>query len=167
MRKNRHPVIGIGECHQSKKGNEMKNTISAKDAVVWHSFSNDTVMVWPRDRGIPEDTADHVWCDPIGANYRDWQTATDKQRMQLMLETAIDLAMQGVSLKSILIEFSRVREFYAMGQVSFPMCRALTSALLGECLEPNTKSYDELFSADFDVDDLYPRVVREQQDGSQ
>ena len=37
-----------------------------------------------------------------------------------------------------------MKEFRALGGKSYPMCRALTSALLGQCLEANTMSFDEL-----------------------
>jgi hypothetical protein len=69
---------------------------------------------------------------------------TDKQRVSLMLETAIDLTMQGYPLKKILTAFAVVRQFRALGSKSYPMCRALTSALVGQCLEPNTMSFEEL-----------------------
>jgi hypothetical protein len=35
-------------------------------------------------------------------------------------------------------------QFRALGSQSCPMARALTSALLGRCLEPNTMSFEEL-----------------------
>jgi hypothetical protein len=69
---------------------------------------------------------------------------TDQQRTRLMLETAIDLAMQGFALKDVLVAFAGVRQFRALGGQSYPMARALTSALLGKCLEPNTMSFEEL-----------------------
>ena len=65
-------------------------------------------------------------------------------RVQLMLETAIDLAMQGYSLKMVLTEFSKVSQFRKLGSESIPMCRALTSALLGKCLDPVTMTFEEL-----------------------
>jgi hypothetical protein len=61
-----------------------------------------------------------------------------------MLETVIDLGMQGFPLKQMLRAFAEVREFRALGSQSYPMCRALTSALLGRCLEPNTMSFEEV-----------------------
>jgi hypothetical protein len=64
----------------------------------------------------------------------------------LMLETVIDLAMQGFPLKDVLTAFAEVREFRALGSQSHPMARALTSALLGKCLEPNTMSFEELLA---------------------
>jgi hypothetical protein len=87
------------------------------------------------------------WGDPIGAAYSDWTKSTTAERMRLMTETAIELAMQGYDLKSILIEFAKVTEFRALGSASYPMCRALTSALVGKCLEPNTMSFEELLEA--------------------
>jgi len=47
-------------------------------------------------------------------------------------------------MKDILVEFAKVREFKALGSESFPMCRALTAALVGKCLEPNTMTFEEL-----------------------
>jgi hypothetical protein len=64
--------------------------------------------------------------------------------MRLMTETAIDLAMQGFALKDVLTAFAEVTEFRALGSQSYPMARALTSALLGKCLEPNTMSFEDL-----------------------
>lgn len=61
-----------------------------------------------------------------------------------MLETVIDLAMQGFDLGTVLRAFAGVEEFRALGSESYPMCRALTSALVGKCLEPNTMSFEEL-----------------------
>ena len=84
------------------------------------------------------------WCDPIGAAYSEWHDMSDDERVRLMLETAIDFAMQGIPLKTVLTAFAEVRQFRALGGQSFPMCRALTSALLGECLEPNTMTFEEL-----------------------
>jgi hypothetical protein len=44
----------------------------------------------------------------------------------------------------VLTAFAEVREFRKLGGRSYPMCRALTKALLGRCLEPNTMSFEEL-----------------------
>jgi penicillin V acylase-like amidase (Ntn superfamily) len=113
--------------------------IDAKDAVVWTNSDTKQVKVlthaWPRGA---------AWGDPIGAAYTQWNKMTDKQRVELMLETAIDLAMQGYSLKDVLTEFAQVRQFRALGEKSFPMCRALTKALVGRSLEFNTMSFEEL-----------------------
>jgi hypothetical protein len=68
----------------------------------------------------------------------------DSQRACLMLETAIDLAMQGFDLGAVLREFAEVDEFRALGSNSYPMCRALTKALTGRSLEPNDMSFEEL-----------------------
>jgi hypothetical protein len=62
----------------------------------------------------------------------------DAQRVQLMLETDIDLAMAGFAIADVLRAFAQVREFRALGRDSYPMCRALTGALVGERLDPNT-----------------------------
>jgi hypothetical protein len=96
--------------------------INAKDAVVWTNSDTKEVLVkpnvWMRE---PQGAA---WGDPIGTAYTQWNKMTDKQRVELMLETAIDLAMQGYPLKDVLTEFAQVRQFRALGEKSFPMCRA-------------------------------------------
>ena len=104
-------------------------------------FAAKDIVVWINDG---REFRPGFWADPIGAAYSEWQTMTDKQRVQLMLETVIDLAMQGFPLKDVLIALAQVREFRALGSQSYPMARALTSALLGKCLEPNTTSFEEL-----------------------
>lgn len=121
--------------------------INAKDVVVWVGDKTKEVMVQTLAWGCPEDRRGFIrvfWTDPIGAAYSEWETMTDKQRMLLMLETVIDLAVQGFPLKDVLTAFAEVREFRALGGQSYPMARALTSALLGRCLEPNTISFEEL-----------------------
>jgi hypothetical protein len=95
-----------------------------------------------------QDRKDNVfWNDPIGRSYTQWRTMSPHMRAVLMLETAIDLTMQGYDLKTILREFNKVDCFHDLGSVSAPMCRALTMALLGRCLEPNTMSFEELLIA--------------------
>jgi hypothetical protein len=116
--------------------------LDAKDIVVWVNGRTKEVMVRTHAWGCPEDRRE--WVDPIGAAYSKWREMTDKQRVRLMLETAIDLAMQGYPLKDVLTAFAGVRQFRALGSQSCPMARALTSALLGRCLEPNTMSFEEL-----------------------
>jgi hypothetical protein len=119
--------------------------LDAADIVVWVNDKMKEVMVRTHAWGCPEDRGHgHGWVDPIGAAYSSWETLTDRQRVRLMLETAIDLAMQGVPLKDVLTAFAEVRQFRALGSQSYPMARALTSALLGVCLEPNTMSFEEL-----------------------
>ena len=117
--------------------------IDAKDAVVWTNRETKEVMVKPRGQ-FAQSERGRQWGDPIGASYSDWHESNNTQRIQLMLETAIDLAMQGFPMDGILREFAKVREFRALGSQSYPMCRALTSALVGQCLEPNTMSFEEL-----------------------
>jgi hypothetical protein len=121
--------------------------IKAKDAVIWVNNDTHEVVVWQRGNGrphdLPERRTEH-WVDPIGAAYVEWRDATNDQRMRLMTETAIDLAVQGFALKDLLVAFSQVVESRALGSQSIPMCRALTSALVGQCLEPNTMSFEEL-----------------------
>lgn len=119
--------------------------IEAEEAVVWVNKKTKEVLVRPHSWGCPEERGRGLgWGDPIGAAYTQWREMNDRQRVQLMLETAIDLAMQGFSLKKILTAFVEVRQFRELGGQSYPMCRALTQALVGKCLEPNTMSFEEL-----------------------
>jgi hypothetical protein len=123
--------------------------ITAKNCVVWVNKDNKLVRVVERgssaERQILDDRAN--WGDPIGAAYSQWLKMTDSQRAVLMTETALDLAMQGHDLASVLREFAKVDCFHKLGRDSFPMCRALTSAIVGQCLEPNTMTFDELLVA--------------------
>lgn len=126
--------------------------IEAKDVVVW--VKADTKQI---DVENVEGKADWLgshrgWSDPIGASYMEWRKMTDKQRVDLMLETAIDLAMNGFELSDVLKAFSQVRQFRALGGQSFPMCRALTKALLGRSLEFNTMSFEDLLTHYLPVD---------------
>jgi hypothetical protein len=127
--------------HPTTKGS--KPMIKVKDAVVW--VNETEVIVRPHGWGVPEDHGlPGRWCDPIGAAYAEWHQITDGQRVRLMLETAIDLAMQGIPLADVLKAFATVKEFRALGGQSYPMCRALTSALIGRTLEASTMSFEEL-----------------------
>jgi hypothetical protein len=121
--------------------------IEAKDAVIWVNDDTRQVMVKPHGWGVPEDRAalraGH-WTDPIGAAYSEWHAMSDNLRVTLMLETVIDLATQGFPIATVLRAFNEIKEFHALGRKSYPMCRALTSALVGKCLEANTMSFDEL-----------------------
>lgn len=113
--------------------------ISAKDAVVWVNYETMQIAVLPTEADLPTS-----WSDPIGAHYAEWLDGNDEQRVRLMLETAIDLAMQGFSLAAVLKEFAKVKEFRALGGQSYPMCRALTQALVGQYLEFHDVSFEEL-----------------------
>lgn len=119
--------------------------IEAADAVVWVEDDMKLVMVRTHRWGVPEEhkIAGH-WTDPIGAAYSQWQTMTNQQRVQLMLETVIDLAAQDYPIKSVLKELATIKEFRELGSQSYPMCRALTSAMVGRCLEANTMTFEEL-----------------------
>jgi len=78
--------------------NEMEMMMDAKDVVVWIDDQTKQIMVKPFKWGVPEDYPEHRdghWGDPIGAAYTDWHEITKSRRIQLMLETAIDLCMQG------------------------------------------------------------------------
>jgi hypothetical protein len=118
----------------------------AKDVVVWTNDTTNEVRVAAKGEHRP-DTRGGAWGDPIGASYLQWQEMNGSQRVQLMLETAIDLAMQGFDLSAVLREFSKVEEFRALGSNSYPMCRALTKALLGQSLEPINMTFEELLEA--------------------
>ena len=122
--------------------------INAAEAVVWVNRRTHQVMVRTHAWGVPEDRAaydgDGHWSDPIGAAYAQWQRMSDAQRVQLMTETCLDLAAQGFPLPEVLKAFAEVEEFRALGSESIPMCRALTWAMVGRCLEPNTMTFEEL-----------------------
>jgi hypothetical protein len=118
----------------------------AKDVVVWTNDTTNEVRVAAKGEHRP-DTRGGAWGDPIGASYLQWQEMNGSQRVHLMLETAIDLAMQGFDLSAVLREFSKVEEFRALGSNSYPMCRALTKALLGQSLEPINMTFEELLEA--------------------
>jgi hypothetical protein len=103
--------------------------VPIEDAVIWTNRETRVVMVRPHAWGCPEDHEDRRvghWCDPIGAAYTAWHKTKPEVRLLLMLETAIDLAMQGFSLGDVLRAFAEVPEFRALGSKSYPMCRALT-----------------------------------------
>jgi hypothetical protein len=120
--------------------------IEAKDVVVWTNHSTREVRVAAKGQQPPDTRGGHCG-DPIGASYLQWQEMNNSQRVGLMLETAIDLAMQGFDLGAVLREFSQVDEFRSLGSNSYPMCRALTKALIGRSLEPNDMSFEELLVA--------------------
>ena len=117
--------------------------ISANEAVVWVNRRTKQVMVQTLGWGYGRHMS-ISWSDPIGAAYSQWQEMDNKRRMQLMVETVIELGMRDFVLKDVLKAFAEVEEFRALGGESFPMCRALTSALVGRCLEPNTMGFEEL-----------------------
>ncbi|WP_081747899.1 hypothetical protein [Bradyrhizobium sp. URHA0013] len=79
--------------------------IEAKDAVVWVNERIKEVRVVAN--GGPENWLPRPWGDPIGAAYAQWQEMTDTQRARLMTETAIDLAMAGFDLGTVLREFAK------------------------------------------------------------
>jgi hypothetical protein len=119
--------------------------IDIESMVLWTNRNTKEVMIWTHAEGAPGRRPGRgSWSDPIGAAYTQWRKMTNRQRVQLMLETAIDLTMQGYSLKTILMLFAQVPEFRALGGQSFPMCRALTKALVGRSLEPNTMNFEDL-----------------------
>jgi hypothetical protein len=84
----------------------MTTPIPAKNAVVWtnhitkrvmvvpHKLSDDQFWGRPERHGFGPRTG---WSDPIGAAYTAWRTMKPAMRVQLMLETIIDLAKTKVS----------------------------------------------------------------------
>jgi hypothetical protein len=117
----------------------------AKEVVVWTNDSTHEVRVAAKGEHRP-DTKGGAWGDPIGTSYLQWQEMNDSQRIRLMLETAMDLAMQGFELPAVLREFAKVEEFRALGSNSHPMCRALTKALVGRSLEMGDLMFEELLA---------------------
>jgi hypothetical protein len=119
--------------------------IEAKDAVVWVNRDKHKVMVrphawvWPELHGLGSG-----WSDPIGAAYAQWRRMDNKQRVQLMLETVIDLVTNDFEAATVLKAFAEIEEFRALGRQSYPMCRALTKALLGRSFEFNTMDFEQL-----------------------
>jgi hypothetical protein len=119
--------------------------LDAKDMRLWTNRRTREVVVRSEPGVLYDDDGSSArWSDPIGAAYTEWRRMTDAQRVRLMLETAIDLAMQGYPLAKVLKALATVKQFRALGSKSYPMCRALTSALVGQCLEPNTMTFEEL-----------------------
>jgi hypothetical protein len=82
--------------------------LDAKDAVVWVNYDTKQVMVRSGD-GRPLQGA---WSDPIGAAYTEWNDGNDAQRVRLMLETVLDLTMEGIPLKTILTASSSAENSY-------------------------------------------------------
>jgi hypothetical protein len=120
--------------------------MKAAEMVLWTNTHQKVVEVHVgRSRHLKRTAAG--WGDPIGASYSQWRDMNNGDRVQLMLETALDLCLQGYDLGQIVREMAKVDEFKDLGRRSFPMCRALTSALVGRCLEPNTMTFDELLVA--------------------
>jgi len=68
----------------------------------------------------------------LAVGHGKWRNMTSDERARLNTEFALDLAMQGFDLGTVLKAFAQVREFRALGAKSHPMCRALTKALIGE-----------------------------------
>jgi hypothetical protein len=105
---------------------------------VWVEREQHKVLVTPHMVDLPPSNAQEVWgrpeqhgmpghwIDPIGAAYTQWREMTDRERITLMLETAIDLAMDGFDLGEVVAEFAKVRQFRS--QASDPMRRALAAA---------------------------------------
>jgi hypothetical protein len=118
--------------------------IPAAEAIVW--TNNETKEVDVTRRGSIRER-EPGWGDPIGASYAEWDEMNDTQRIQMVLETVIDLTAQGFDILATLRAFSKIYEFRALGSKSYPMCRALTKALVGKSLEPNSMAFEELLTA--------------------
>jgi hypothetical protein len=106
---------------------EKIDMIDASEAVIWVNVEARLVMVWQHCDGCPDGrsrvrrwTGPGHWVDPIGAAYTEWRKMKNPVRVRLMTETAIDLAMQGIPLKNILIAFAQVTEFRALGSEKLP-----------------------------------------------
>jgi hypothetical protein len=126
-------------------GPHMKQTemIDVTHAVVWANPETREVRVL-RDHAPEAWELQYPWTHPIGAWSLQWQKMSNRARIQLMMETAIDLAVEGFAMKDIMTAFAVVPQFKALGAESLPMYRALNSALVGQCLETNTMSFEEL-----------------------
>lgn len=121
--------------------------IDASDVVVWINENTKQVRITSHRDDIrrgPRGRDDSDWDTPIGACYLEWPKMTLADRRVLLTETAIDLAMQGYDLGHVLRAFAGINEFRALGGRSYPMCRALTSALVGKCMDPIGMSFEEL-----------------------
>jgi hypothetical protein len=105
--------------------------IDAANMVLWVNLDSKQVMITPHSNkdetrfwGSPDEHGyPGYWGDPIGAAYTQWKEMKPEQRVQLMLETIIDLAMQGFNLTTLLRAFNQVPQFHALGNKSYPMCR--------------------------------------------
>ena len=86
--------------------------INAKDAQIW--FHDDTKEVEVRPYGEVASPVHEGWND-VGASAAEWLSMSDDQRVHLMLEIAIYLAMNGYAMKDVLIAFSEIIEFRALG----------------------------------------------------
>jgi hypothetical protein len=75
-----------------------------EEAVFWVNDATHQILIRPHSWGCPEDRPSlrprSGWSDPIGAAYAEWQGSSTKDRVNLMLETIIDLAMQGYPIRT-------------------------------------------------------------------
>lgn len=61
-----------------------------------------------------------------------WCEADDAARVRLMLETAIDLMVEGsFEPAAVVREFAKGRQFRELGSKSYPICRAISKAETG------------------------------------
>lgn len=74
------------------------------------------------------------WSDG-GASDESWRCATSSEQIQTVLELAIKLMVDGYDPKQIICEFSKIREFYALGNSSHYMCNAITKAITDEAYD--------------------------------
>lgn len=111
-------------------------TIDAKDAHFW----------WDEDRNVLHvvkfgSAADErIYRDMIGgcdtgACESKWRELSEVERLQWIMEMALEFITMGFDPSKVICEFAKIREFAALGGKSYTMCRALTDALEGEANE--------------------------------
>jgi hypothetical protein len=119
--------------------------MKAADAVVWVQEEHPRKVLVRHIRHGDDGMHEGFWCDPIGAREVSWRNLSDDERVRLMLETALDLAMDGLDLGEVLREFAKVEEFRALGNKGHTMSRALSRAIVGVSLDMcDERSFDDL-----------------------
>ena len=116
--------------------------IDGQNILIWSNMDTHQVLVLPREAPPPQGGG--LWLHYFGAFDPKWRNMTSDERARLKTEFALDLAMQGFDLGTVLKAFAQVREFRALGAKSHPMCRALTKALIGETYDMATMGFEEL-----------------------
>lgn len=79
---------------------------------------------------------------PGGVSYSDtgacmasWKNQSTEQLLMELQERLIELSVNGGSMKQMVCQMAKIKEFAALGADSFPMARALSSALAGKSYE--------------------------------
>lgn len=129
--------------------------LEASNVFVWVERDERKVLVTPYEVDPPlrcsDGSTQNWWGNPnqhgiagrwhnlICAGHPIWGEMDDSQRVTLMLETAIDLAMDGFDLSTVLREFAKVRQFRALGDEGYPnpMREALIKAKVMDSGKPN------------------------------